>query len=798
MMDADRSLKALPSPARAVWLMTRMRLTRQFNQVGNAFSRKKKKAGAPVTRVAHGGKRNGMWIVSAVVAVLMLFVCLNMSRMAVLNMQCRLVDDGACAQSVTRDGFDFDMAASELHAMPFDPSLMGGLSMVLTALFAISVLLPLAGKELAKPDWDLEWLVTLPVERSTLLWGRLLERSASNLSGIFALFPPYLVIAWYSGLQWSAVPVALLATALLLPLAALLHTVIDTGVRLWLAAAQLRNLQALLSLLNAPMLYLVFALSMPAASSFVMDLARGFPAWGLWLPTGVLLQAIQAQGLQHFAVLAALLAAQLVVLLWAGVALLRWQLRNGVVGSGVRESGRKAAISAPAPVGKLHLPLSPVMRRELRLLARDRNFLVQTLVLPLIVVGSQLVFNGKLDTISQFGEMPTVAAAIAFGIGVYVLMLSAFQTLNNEGNALWLLYTVPDSVENVLKQKARLWGALAMVYPLIVGAVTLATAPQPTWQMLVLLLIVLAGIPIYSTIAVALGVFACDPTAIEVHKRNRPTYSYLFLLLASFYTWSIYTSLWSQKVVIMVLSGALALALWQKARDALPYLLDPGASPPARVSASDGLIAATGFFIVQAIVALILMRGKAQATLPALTIAFGIAGLLVYTLMRLIYWRAKTTGVPAILRGASWWPSVKVALLPSALACATALTYLTALKVLDVPLSAGQGPVDSVAHAQLWMVALAVLAAPLCEEFIFRGLIYGGLRRSLPTWSAIMVSAAIFAVVHPPLSMLPVFVLGCCAAWTYERSKTLLAPMLVHAVYNAAVLAAQWQLGAGN
>ena len=60
------------------------------------------------------------------------------------------------------------------------------------------------------------------------------------------------------------------------------------------------------------------------------------------------------------------------------------------------------------------------------------------------------------------------------------------------------------------------------------------------------------------------------------------------------------------------------------------------------------------------------------------------------------------------------------------------------------------------------------------------------------------MSAAIFAVVHPPLSMLPVFVLGCCAAWTYERSKTLLAPMLVHAVYNAAVLAAQWQLGAGN
>jgi membrane protease YdiL (CAAX protease family) len=44
------------------------------------------------------------------------------------------------------------------------------------------------------------------------------------------------------------------------------------------------------------------------------------------------------------------------------------------------------------------------------------------------------------------------------------------------------------------------------------------------------------------------------------------------------------------------------------------------------------------------------------------------------------------------------------------------------------------------------------------------------------------------------LSMLPVFVLGLCTAWTYERSKALLAPMLVHAAYNAMILSSQlWQ-----
>jgi membrane protease YdiL (CAAX protease family) len=93
-----------------------------------------------------------------------------------------------------------------------------------------------------------------------------------------------------------------------------------------------------------------------------------------------------------------------------------------------------------------------------------------------------------------------------------------------------------------------------------------------------------------------------------------------------------------------------------------------------------------------------------------------------------------------------------------------------------------------------WVFLLAVLLAPLCEEFIFRGLLFGGLRRSAGFVPAMLMSAALFAIVHPPVSMLPVFGLGLCTAFAYERSKGLLAPMLVHAVYNAAVLGYQMSL----
>jgi membrane protease YdiL (CAAX protease family) len=42
-----------------------------------------------------------------------------------------------------------------------------------------------------------------------------------------------------------------------------------------------------------------------------------------------------------------------------------------------------------------------------------------------------------------------------------------------------------------------------------------------------------------------------------------------------------------------------------------------------------------------------------------------------------------------------------------------------------------------------------VLAAPLFEEFLFRALVFQGMERSLRPPSAVLGSAAIFAVIHP-------------------------------------------------
>jgi ABC-2 type transport system permease protein len=56
---------------------------------------------------------------------------------------------------------------------------------------------------------------------------------------------------------------------------------------------------------------------------------------------------------------------------------------------------------------------------------------------------------------------------------------------------------------------------------------------------------------------------------------------------------------------------------------------------------------------------------------------------------------------------------------------------------------------------------------------------------------SILASSLLFAVVHDPLSVPPVFVLGCCAAIAFERSGSIWSAMLVHGSYNAGIALGQ-------
>ncbi|MGV2831117.1 CPBP family intramembrane glutamic endopeptidase [Myxosarcina sp. GI1(2024)] len=92
----------------------------------------------------------------------------------------------------------------------------------------------------------------------------------------------------------------------------------------------------------------------------------------------------------------------------------------------------------------------------------------------------------------------------------------------------------------------------------------------------------------------------------------------------------------------------------------------------------------------------------------------------------------------------------------------------------------------------------ASIAAPIFEEVMFRGFLLPSLTRYVPVWGAIVISALIFAVAHLSLSeVLPLATLGIILGIVYTRSRNLLAPMLLHSLWNSGTLVSLFILGSG-
>lgn len=84
------------------------------------------------------------------------------------------------------------------------------------------------------------------------------------------------------------------------------------------------------------------------------------------------------------------------------------------------------------------------------------------------------------------------------------------------------------------------------------------------------------------------------------------------------------------------------------------------------------------------------------------------------------------------------------------------------------------------------MFIMAVVAAPLLEEIIFRGIIQKGLiNGGMDYRKAILVASFLFGVVHGnPWQFLGALLMGMVLGFTYHKTKTLLVPILLHAFNN--------------
>ncbi len=83
----------------------------------------------------------------------------------------------------------------------------------------------------------------------------------------------------------------------------------------------------------------------------------------------------------------------------------------------------------------------------------------------------------------------------------------------------------------------------------------------------------------------------------------------------------------------------------------------------------------------------------------------------------------------------------------------------------------------------------AIFLAPLLEEICFRGYLYPILKRYIPAICANIGVALFFAFVHNSMAQaLPLALIGFLLTLCYEHTRTLLVPIMAHAVFNATTI----------
>ena len=82
-------------------------------------------------------------------------------------------------------------------------------------------------------------------------------------------------------------------------------------------------------------------------------------------------------------------------------------------------------------------------------------------------------------------------------------------------------------------------------------------------------------------------------------------------------------------------------------------------------------------------------------------------------------------------------------------------------------------------------IPLVCIIAPLAEETVFRGFVYGWLRRRLHVVPAVVLSGIVFSAAHVVLVLaLPLFGVGVILALLYEYSGSLIPGAIVHGLFN--------------
>lgn len=85
-----------------------------------------------------------------------------------------------------------------------------------------------------------------------------------------------------------------------------------------------------------------------------------------------------------------------------------------------------------------------------------------------------------------------------------------------------------------------------------------------------------------------------------------------------------------------------------------------------------------------------------------------------------------------------------------------------------------------------WAILSSIIAAPILEEILFRGLIFESCTERWGRGVGLVLSALLFGVIHiVPVQVINAFVVGLILGYVYLRTRSLLSVIIIHAFNNA-------------
>jgi membrane protease YdiL (CAAX protease family) len=488
----------------------------------------------------------------------------------------------------------------------------------------------------------------------------------------------------------------------------------------------------------------------------------------------------------------------------AAVGFSAWAAHQGLSGN----FGNTDNTPARAKSGSAQFGRRPLYRKEFLWFIRDRSAIVQTILIPLTIAGFQL-FNMRGALAAANGAWNYLCgAAILFG--TYFLWILGPKSLASEGNALWIALTWPRGLESLLKAKAWLW---SLVSSGIVALVLLYAAyeyPEAAWK------IGLVGVGWYffgrSMAEKTVTLVRVPSSSGETEKIPRSRQWGASLGMLTFAT-GILTQQWHIAIMGIVYSYITAAAMWENFRARLPYLYDPWSEklppPPTLMHA---MIAISSLVESAAVLTGCTMAAVGPANIAPYQAMIYAACALVVTLILTSFLGNRGVAMKDVWCWAgpadtdeprppwrcgdgSRGGRFVLALLTGATAglALGLFAHLYLIVVSYIPAAAqviehSQAQFAKVPGLKVSYAVIAILFAPLAEEYLFRGLLFRALDKEWGGWRAILGSAAFFAIYHPVLSWLPVGLLGATNALLFKKTGRLAPAVILHMVYNTVVV----------